>query len=548
MRVIEVSMERQNEGSGGNGRLPRNPPTNGIVRHDSRPGIEPGSPWWEASGLTARLPRPLIVDAILASWFTGGVRPGSDEDVKLRFFCTTATECTAAFTEIRTFREFDDLHARLLSPLYTGASAVCSLAVAPHLAVMGFASLTRHRIIKNTEKKRSPLHGDLQLHTPQKLRHWPATYGNAVRQSVAATDYPRALKVITFPPTAYNPHAHSAAQPRPIRHEVRSQNLAQPITSHQRNRHPVSSLCIDYSRVDRHATVQITRQIRARLRQGSEPGSRRWEEVFYPPNHRGPDRESQPCCELPRWWTTTPSTCRLQSETDQAGDARGKPRRENKRKAGEQDDKRKKERERERQEGKKPFFNERHRFENKRRKYLPKRHELSERARARNSVTKTKTMISHRGRINHSPFPPKLSITSHPRLQRGGLAAYSARENAAPDLSQLSRQSERINTRQSDRAGLANRKKENGVEFAPELRSHPFPGHGCRAVSPLASQQGESGSIPGRVIGFSHVEIVPDDVVGRRVFSVISRLPRPFNAALLHTHFNHPHRLSTPRC
>ncbi|KAJ8867260.1 hypothetical protein PR048_031059 [Dryococelus australis] len=40
------------------------PPTNGIVRHDShmrnpvtRPGIELGSPWWEASGLTARLPR-----------------------------------------------------------------------------------------------------------------------------------------------------------------------------------------------------------------------------------------------------------------------------------------------------------------------------------------------------------------------------------------------------------------------------------------------------------------------------------------------------------
>ncbi|KAJ8871565.1 hypothetical protein PR048_027891 [Dryococelus australis] len=38
-----------------------NPPANGIVRHDShliRPGIEPGSPWWEASVLIAQPPRP----------------------------------------------------------------------------------------------------------------------------------------------------------------------------------------------------------------------------------------------------------------------------------------------------------------------------------------------------------------------------------------------------------------------------------------------------------------------------------------------------------
>ncbi|KAJ8869257.1 hypothetical protein PR048_030829 [Dryococelus australis] len=44
------------------------PPTNGIVRHDSylrksevnRPGIEPGSPWWEASRITAQPPRPHV--------------------------------------------------------------------------------------------------------------------------------------------------------------------------------------------------------------------------------------------------------------------------------------------------------------------------------------------------------------------------------------------------------------------------------------------------------------------------------------------------------
>ncbi|KAJ8874138.1 hypothetical protein PR048_024980 [Dryococelus australis] len=47
--------------------------------------------------------------------------------------------------------------------------------------------------------------------------------------------------------------------------------------------------------------------------------------------------------------------------------------------------------------------------------------------------------------------------------------------------------------------------------------------------------------------GFPHVEIVPDDAVGRRVFSVISRFPRLFIPALFHTHFNHPHLLSRPR-
>ncbi|KAJ8894431.1 hypothetical protein PR048_007085 [Dryococelus australis] len=60
-----VSMEqRRNEkaGGGGTGDSRENPPTNGIVRHDShmrksggtRQGIGPLSPWWEASRLTAQ--------------------------------------------------------------------------------------------------------------------------------------------------------------------------------------------------------------------------------------------------------------------------------------------------------------------------------------------------------------------------------------------------------------------------------------------------------------------------------------------------------------
>ncbi|KAJ8892671.1 hypothetical protein PR048_005252 [Dryococelus australis] len=43
------------------------------------------------------------------------------------------------------------------------------------------------------------------------------------------------------------------------------------------------------------------------------------------------------------------------------------------------------------------------------------------------------------------------------------------------------------------------------------------------------------------------VRIVPDDAVGRRNFSRFSLLPHPFIPAQLHTHLNHPHRLSRPR-
>ncbi|KAJ8888777.1 hypothetical protein PR048_008269 [Dryococelus australis] len=57
---------RLNERVGETGDPRENSPANGIVRHDShmrksgvtRPGIEPGSPWWEESRLTAQPPLP----------------------------------------------------------------------------------------------------------------------------------------------------------------------------------------------------------------------------------------------------------------------------------------------------------------------------------------------------------------------------------------------------------------------------------------------------------------------------------------------------------
>ncbi|KAJ8888786.1 hypothetical protein PR048_008278 [Dryococelus australis] len=52
---------------GGYGRSRENSPTNCIVRHDShRPGIEPGSPWWKASRLTAQPPWPLKYSSFIS--------------------------------------------------------------------------------------------------------------------------------------------------------------------------------------------------------------------------------------------------------------------------------------------------------------------------------------------------------------------------------------------------------------------------------------------------------------------------------------------------
>ncbi|KAJ8882504.1 hypothetical protein PR048_014315 [Dryococelus australis] len=59
--------------------------------------------------------------------------------------------------------------------------------------------------------------------------------------------------------------------------------------------------------------------------------------------------------------------------------------------------------------------------------------------------------------------------------------------------------------------------------------------------------KGDQGSIPGRVTGFSQLGIVLEEAVGWRVFSGISRFPRPFIPAPLHTHLNHHQQLSRPR-
>ncbi|KAJ8872320.1 hypothetical protein PR048_025924 [Dryococelus australis] len=81
-------------------------------------------------------------------------------------------------------------------------------------------------------------------------------------------------------------------------------------------------------------------------------------------------------------------------------------------------------------------------------------------------------------------------------------------------------------------ASMEQRRNE-GTGEAGDPRENPptndiVSGRGGRAVSPLASHQG--GSIPGRVIGFSQEGILPDDALGRRVFSGISPFLPPFHS------------------
>ncbi|KAJ8870218.1 hypothetical protein PR048_029234 [Dryococelus australis] len=66
---------------------------------------------------------------------------------------------------------------------------------------------------------------------------------------------------------------------------------------------------------------------------------------------------------------------------------------------------------------------------------------------------------------------------------------------------------------QAERYNLKQEQLDNLIpSMPPRVRDLVF----SRAISTLASHQGEPGSIPGRVTGFSQVGIVPDDAVGRR--------------------------------
>ncbi|KAJ8890229.1 hypothetical protein PR048_009737 [Dryococelus australis] len=75
-KTFFVSRSAGMKGRGKTGYPRENPPTNGIVRHDShmresrvtRQGIEPGTPWWEASSLTAQPPLLNLIPVDFYLW------------------------------------------------------------------------------------------------------------------------------------------------------------------------------------------------------------------------------------------------------------------------------------------------------------------------------------------------------------------------------------------------------------------------------------------------------------------------------------------------
>ncbi|KAJ8871816.1 hypothetical protein PR048_028156 [Dryococelus australis] len=92
----------------------------------------------------------------------------------------------------------------------------------------------------------------------------------------------------------------------------------------------------------------------------------------------------------------------------------------------------------------------------------------------------------------------------------------------------------------------------HGAQEYPAIEKLHYTINGAAVAEQLACSPPTEGgpcSIAGRVTpGFSHVGILPDDASCRRVFSGISRFPRPLIPVLLHNHLNHSHQLSRPRC
>ncbi|KAJ8881982.1 hypothetical protein PR048_018470 [Dryococelus australis] len=110
-------------GRGETGDSRENPPTSGIVRHNShmrkygvtRPGIEPGSPWWEASRLTAQPPWPLCTRR--RNILEVELRQGTEVTVAEQLACSPPTKTIwvqSPAGSLRIFRMWESCRTMLL--------------------------------------------------------------------------------------------------------------------------------------------------------------------------------------------------------------------------------------------------------------------------------------------------------------------------------------------------------------------------------------------------------------------------------------------------
>ncbi|KAJ8867219.1 hypothetical protein PR048_031017 [Dryococelus australis] len=88
MRVIEVNMERhRNEGAGEAG--------------DPRPGIEPGSPWWEASMLADIIEVEVLRDDEGDLWSSAGMQGRGKREISEKTRQPAVSSCTIPLAKIR---------------------------------------------------------------------------------------------------------------------------------------------------------------------------------------------------------------------------------------------------------------------------------------------------------------------------------------------------------------------------------------------------------------------------------------------------------------
>ncbi|KAJ8879273.1 hypothetical protein PR048_019880 [Dryococelus australis] len=87
----------------------KDPPTNGMIRHDSgvtRPGIEPGSSWWKASRLTAQSTWPPLIRPHNRTVLSNA---GAETDAIPRTQNAPTREMTSLVRNILKLRRFDDV-------------------------------------------------------------------------------------------------------------------------------------------------------------------------------------------------------------------------------------------------------------------------------------------------------------------------------------------------------------------------------------------------------------------------------------------------------
>ncbi|KAJ8895913.1 hypothetical protein PR048_001253 [Dryococelus australis] len=148
---------------------------------------------------------------------------------------------------------------------------------------------------------------------------------------------------------------------------------------------------------------------------------------------------------------------------------------------------------------------------------------------------KRRSSFDSRGRVAHKEqevvyFPTRSAVSKPSSSRRRQIATLISLHFVLASRPASSRQAEMGDPRENTPISVIVRhafhmKAANGIFVWYHTATV---GERLSRTHPPPPQYSELGSIPVRIAGFSQVVNVPDDAVGRRVFSGISRSPRPF--------------------